>query len=105
MRCIKDLNGNGKTLKVKEDKEKDDLFDLGEEKQPNSSKRCTRRQGWEKIFTVSKIVKRWYLEYIRNSGRSTRETALPVETWAKETNSQFTKQETHHEHIPRCSTY
>lgn len=56
-RCIEDLNVKGKVLKVKEDNIKDYFFDLGVEKNSTSKGRIMRQES-EKIFTMSKTVKR-----------------------------------------------
>lgn len=56
MSCITVLSEKGKALKAKEDKAKDDLFDLGVKEKDNTSKKTTR-QGWEKILAISTAVK------------------------------------------------
>lgn len=64
MRYITDLPEKGKTLKAKEDNEKEDLFDLGmKENDPTPQKGKLQEKGGRRYLQcVIRQVKGWYLQ-------------------------------------------
>lgn len=84
MRCITVLSEKGKTLKAKEDKAKDDLFDLGvKENDLTLQKELQDKGGW-RYLQYLRQSRDWYLDYIRTPENRQEKDNIPSRKVGKE---------------------
>lgn len=76
MSCITVLSEKGKALKAKEDKAKDDLFDLGVKEKDNTSKKL-QGKGGRRYWQYLRQSRDWDLEYIRTSENQQEKDNIP----------------------------